>query len=86
MVNCVNSQNNSGVLGVFGRNSKLSIEKIHDQCKNTYVSTSSKSSNIRLLQWRTEVFGHKGQLYKVLLHHIAFLIFHFRGIFFIYFF
>lgn len=36
MVNCVNSQNtNSGVLGVFGRNSKLSIEKIHDQCKNT---------------------------------------------------
>lgn len=28
MVNCVNSQNtNSGVLGVFGRNSKLSIEK-----------------------------------------------------------
>lgn len=37
MVNCVNSQNtNSGVLGVFGRNSKLSIEKIHDQCKNTW--------------------------------------------------
>lgn len=24
------------------------------------ISSSSKSSNIRLLQWRTEVFGHKG--------------------------
>lgn len=32
------------------------IEKIHDHM----ISSSSKSSNIRLLQWRTEVFGHKG--------------------------
>lgn len=49
-------------------------KKFTINARTLMISTSSKSSNIRLLQWRTEVFGHKGQLYKALLHHIAFLI------------
>lgn len=75
MVNCVNSQNNSGFFQGFSAEIAICQQKKFTiNARTLMISTSSKSSNIRLLQWRTEVFGHKGQLYKVLLHHIAFLI------------